>query len=101
MSKKSLVTRNEKREKLSQKFSARRAKLKAIVHDPNSSIDEKFDAQLKLQQIPRNACPIRVRLRCTLTGRPRGNYRKFKISRSQFRDLASNGLIPGVAKASW
>lgn len=101
MSKTSQVIRNAKRVKLSESYRARRKKLKDIVHNPNTSIDEKFDAQLKLQQIPRNACPIRVRLRCELTGRSRGNYRKFRISRSKFRDLASAGLIPGVSKASW
>ncbi len=101
MSKSSQVIRNTKRAKMSAQYKNRRAKLKAIVHNPNATIDEKFAAQLSLQQIPRNACPIRVRVRCELTGRARGNYRKFRLSRNKFRELASQGLIPGVSKASW
>ena len=101
MSKTSQILRNNKRANLSKQFANRRARLKKIVHDPKLSPQEKFEAQLKLQQIPRNACPIRVRLRCELTGRARGNYRKFRLSRNKFRELASQGLIPGVSKASW
>lgn len=101
MSKLSLITRNQKREKMRDKYKNRRAKWKAVVHNPKSSLEEKFQAQLELQKIPRNACPVRVRNRCELTGRPRGNYRKFKMARHKFRELASSGKIPGVVKSSW
>ena len=101
MSKLSLVKRNDKRRKMATKYAKKRADLKAIVHDTATTPEEKFEAQLQLQQIPKNACPIRVRNRCELTGRPRGNYRKFKMCRTKFRELASSGLIAGVVKASW
>ncbi|MGI9461305.1 MAG: 30S ribosomal protein S14 [Alphaproteobacteria bacterium] len=101
MSKLSLVSRNKKREKMRDKYQKRRRKWKNIIHDPKVSLEEKFQAQLELQKIPRNASPVRVRLRCELTGRSRGNYRKFKMARHKFRQLASAGKLPGVVKASW
>ncbi|MDI9313435.1 MAG: 30S ribosomal protein S14 [Hydrotalea sp.] len=101
MSKLSLVTRNQKREKMRDKYKNRRAKWKKVIYDKTTSLEEKFQAQLELQKIPRNASPVRVRLRCELTGRGRGNYRKFKMARHKFRQLASSGKIPGVTKASW
>lgn len=101
MSKTSQVIRNDKRAKMAAQYRNRRAKLKAIVHSTKATIEEKFQAQLDLQKIPRNACPIRFRLRCEITGRSRGNYRKFRVARNKFRELASQGLIPGVSKASW
>jgi len=101
MAKKSVVERNKKREKLAIKFAARRASLKAKAKDLTLSLEERFEARLKLAEIPRNASPVRQRLRCALSGRPRGNYRKFKLSRIALRDLASTGQIPGMVKSSW
>lgn len=101
MAKKSSIERNKKRERLVKKFAARRAKLKAIAKDPGLTPEEKFSARLKLAVLPRNSSPIRVRLRCDLTGRPRGNYRKFRLSRIALRELASKGQIPGMVKSSW
>jgi len=101
MAKKSVVERNKKRERLAAKFANRRATLKALAKDPTLTLEERFEARLKLAEIPRNAAPVRQRLRCALSGRPRGNYRKFKISRIALRDLASTGQIPGMVKSSW
>jgi small subunit ribosomal protein S14 len=101
MAKKSVVERNKKREKLAAKFASRRAFLKALAKDQTLSLEERFEARLKLAEIPRNASPVRQRLRCALSGRPRGNYRKFKLSRIALRDLASTGQIPGMVKSSW
>jgi small subunit ribosomal protein S14 len=101
MAKKSVVERNKKREKLAAKFASRRAFLKAQAKDQTLSLEERFEARLKLAEIPRNASPVRQRLRCALSGRPRGNYRKFKLSRIALRDLASTGQIPGMVKSSW
>ena len=101
MAKKSAIERNNKRIRLAERFSKKRAELKAIIKDPSISAEEKFKAQMKLNQIPRNASPTRVRLRCDLTGRPRGNYRKFRLSRISLRELASQGQIPGMVKSSW
>ncbi|MBF0247116.1 MAG: 30S ribosomal protein S14 [Alphaproteobacteria bacterium] len=101
MAKKSSVARNVKRERMVKKFAAKRARLKAMTQDENLSLEERFMAQLKLAELPRNSAPNRLRLRCGLTGRPRGNYRKFKLSRIALRDLASRGEIPGVVKSSW
>ena len=79
----------------------KRAALKAIVMDRTLPVEDRFNASLKLAQLPRNGAPVRVRLRCALTGRSRGNYRKFKLCRIKLRDLANAGQIPGMVKASW
>ena len=101
MAKTSSVERNKKRIRLTKKYSAKRAKLKAIVNDKNLAAEERFQAQLKLNEIPKNASPVRVHNRCELTGRPKGYYRKFRLSRIMLRQLASAGRIPGVIKSSW
>ena len=101
MAKTSAVERNKKRERLSKQYAARRAALKAIISDRTVSEEERFDAVLKLAAMPRNGSRARVHSRCELTGRPRGNYRKFKLSRVVLRDLASAGQIPGMVKSSW
>ena len=101
MAKKSSVERNKKRERLAKQYASRRARLKATAKDDSLSAEERFEARLKLNEIPRNAAPGRQRLRCELTGRPRGNYRKFKLCRIKLRDLASFGPIPGMVKSSW
>lgn len=101
MAKTSAVERNKKREKMAKQFAGRRARLKAIVQDQSTSPEERFEASMKLAQLPRNSSATRIRLRCEVTGRPRGNYRKFKLGRVMLRDLASNGQIPGMVKSSW
>ncbi len=101
MAKKSSIERNRKRERLAKKYAAKRTRLKAIANDLSLSPEERFAAHLKLATLPRNASPVRQRLRCALSGRPRGNYRKFRLSRIALRELASNGQIPGMVKASW
>jgi small subunit ribosomal protein S14 len=101
MAKTSSVEKNKRREKLSAAHAKKRGALKAIVMDRETPIEDRFEASLKLAQMPRNGAKIRVRLRCELTGRPRGNYRKFKLSRNMLRDLANKGQLPGVVKASW
>ena len=101
MSKVSSVERNTKRERMAKQFAARRAKLKAVANDREASPEERFEATLKLAQLPRNSAKVRVRLRCELTGRSRGNYRKFKLCRNKLRELASQGQIPGMTKSSW
>ena len=101
MAKKSMIEKNKRRERLVKQYAARRARLKAVANDKNLPIEERFAARLKLAELPRNSSPTRIRLRCELTGRPRANYRKFKLSRIALRDLASTGQIPGVVKSSW
>lgn len=101
MAKKSSIERNKKRERLVKKYAAKRAALTALTKDESVPLEERFAAQLKLNELPRNSAENRIRLRCALTGRPRGNYRKFKLSRIALRDLASAGQIPGVVKSSW
>ena len=101
MAKKSSIKKNKRRERLSKQFAAKRARLKAIANDKKLPMEERFAARLKLAELPRNSSPNRIRLRCELTGRPRANYRKFKLSRIALRDLASTGQIPGVVKSSW
>lgn len=101
MAKTSAIEKNKKRERLIKRFAARRAKLKALAKDASLSPEERFNARMKLSVLPRNASPIRYRLRCELTGRPRGNYRKFKLSRVAVRELGSAGQIPGLVKSSW
>ena len=101
MAKKSAIDKNLKRQKKVQSNAARRARLKAIVMDRSLPIEERFDANMKLAQMPRNGAKIRLRNRCEGTGRPRGYYRKLGMSRSALRDLASFGQGPGVVKSSW
>ncbi len=101
MAKLSSVNKNERRKKLVKKFSGKWARLKAVAEDESLPMDERFGARLKMQALPRNSHPTRVRSRCALTGRARGNYRKFGLSRLMLRELASQGLIPGVTKSSW
>jgi small subunit ribosomal protein S14 len=101
MAKKSAIERNRKRTRMAKKYAAKRAALKALASDPNASPEERFEANLKLAKLPRNSSSVRIRLRCELSGRSRGNYRKFKLSRIALRDLASTGQIPGMVKSSW
>ena len=101
MAKKSAIEKNNKRAQMAKQFSAKRARLKAITRDEQATPEDRFNAHLKLAQLPRNSAPSRFRLRCELTGRPRGNYRKFKLSRISLRDLGSIGAIPGLVKSSW
>jgi len=101
MAKKSSIEKNNRRMRLVKQFAGKRAKLKAIAGDKALTMEERFEARLKLAELPRNSSPNRVRLRCELTGRSRGNYRKFKLCRMAFRELASTGQIPGVVKSSW
>ncbi len=101
MAKKSAIEKNNRRRRLVARYAARRARLKAITKDESLPQEERFAARLKLAEMPRNSSATRVRNRCLLTGRPRGNYRKFKISRIALRDLASAGQIPGMVKSSW
>jgi small subunit ribosomal protein S14 len=101
MAKTSSIEKNKHREKLSAQHAKKRAALKSTVMDREAPIEDRFEASLKLAQMPRNGAKIRVRLRCEITGRPRGNYRKFKLCRNMLRDLANKGQLPGVVKASW
>ena len=101
MAKTSSIQRNLKRIKLVKKFSKKRANLKKIIKNRKLPLEERFAAQLKLAKIPRNSAKIRIRNRCEITGRPRGVYRKLRISRIALRDLASKGKIPGMTKSSW
>ncbi|MBW4022299.1 MAG: 30S ribosomal protein S14 [Proteobacteria bacterium] len=101
MAKTSQVNRNAKRVQMAARDKAKRTALKAIVKDREIPVEERFEASVKLAQLPRNGSPTRIRLRCELTGRSRANYRKFRLSRIALRDLASAGQIPGMVKASW
>ena len=101
MPKTSAIERNKKRIKLSDKYKAKRAELKAILVNPATSDEDFYSAQKKLQKLPRNSSPTRIRNRCSMSGRPRGFIGKFGVSRIQFRELALNGKIPGVIKSSW
>lgn len=101
MAKKSAVERNKKREKMAARYAEKRAALKDIINDRERPIDERFEAQLKLSKLPRNGAPSRIRNRCELTGRPRGVYRKLKMSRIALRELGSRGEVPGMVKSSW
>ena len=101
MARKAMIVKNNRRKKMSDKQLTLRKELRKKVRDEKLSEEERFEAQLKLQSLPRNACENRVRNRCELTGRPRGYYRAFGLSRIQFRELALRGMIPGVTKSSW
>jgi len=101
MAKTSIVQRNKKRRRMVSSLANKRAKLKEVIMDRNTSVEDRFDAVLKLAQVPRNSSKVRIRNRCELTGRPRATYRKFKIARNKLRELASKGQIPGMVKSSW
>ncbi len=101
MAKKSIIAREKKRQRTVIKFAERRGKLKDIIKDPNTNVEAKVEAQIKLQCLPRDASPIRLRNRCSETGRPHGFYRKFGLGRSKLREYAMRGEVPGVVKASW
>lgn len=101
MAKTSKIVRNEQRRKLVEKFIERRKELKKVINNPDSTPEQVDEAQLKLQKIPRNGSPVRLRNRCSQTGRPRGYLRKFGVSRIALRELALRGQIPGVVKSSW
>ena len=101
MPKTSAIERNNKRKKLAAKFAKKREELKAILKDPATTDEAFYAAQKKLQKLPRNSSPTRIRNRCSMSGRPRAYIRKFGVSRITFRELALNGKIPGVIKSSW
>jgi small subunit ribosomal protein S14 len=101
MAKTSSLERNKKRRMLSQKLKAKRERLKVAAKDNSLSPEERFSARLRLAEMPRNSSPVRIRNRCAVTGRPRGTYRKFNLSRLSLRELASSGQIPGMVKSSW
>ena len=101
MAKKSSIEKNKNRAKLVERFAAKRAALKAIADDQTRTIEERFEARLKLAELPRNSAKTRLRLRCEMTGRPRANYRKLKMSRIALREMGNKGLIPGLVKSSW
>ena len=101
MAKNSMIAREEKRARTVKRYAAKRAELKAIIKSPNSSDEERYNAQLRLQALPRDASPSRQRNRCRLTGRPHGYYRKFGLSRNKLREAAMRGDVPGLVKASW
>ncbi|MAE50313.1 MAG: 30S ribosomal protein S14 [Micavibrio sp.] len=101
MAKVCMLEREKKRKKLAKRYAAKRADLKAIIRDQNIPAEERFQAVLKLAEVPRNSSKTRQRNRCALTGRPRSYYRKFNLSRIALRDLASRGELPGVTKSSW
>ena len=101
MSKLCMKERNRKRKNMNEASRARRARLKAVVMNQALPIEERFAAQAKLNELPRNSSRVRIRNRCELTGRPRGYYRKFRMCRNKLRELGSFGMIPGLIKASW
>lgn len=101
MAKVCMIERDKKRKKLVDRYKNKRAELKAIIKDQSVSPEERFQATLKLAELPRNSSKTRMRNRCALTGRPRSYYRKFNLSRIAVRDLASRGELPGVVKSSW
>jgi small subunit ribosomal protein S14 len=101
MAKTSSIEKNNRRAKLSKQYGAKRAKLKALVMDQSLPLDQRFAATLKLAELPRNSAENRVHNRCELTGRPRGYYRKLKLSRIALRQLGNLGMIPGMVKSSW
>ena len=101
MAKKAMIEREKKRQKLVEKYAAKRAELKEIANDESKPMEERFKARLKLAKLPRNSAPTRLHNRCQLTGRPHAFYRKLKVSRIALRELASNGQAPGMVKSSW
>ena len=101
MAKKAVINRDQKRRVIVKKFADKRAALLAVVTNIKLSADERYAARLKLQALPRDASPVRLRNRCALTGRPRGVFSKFGLGRSKLRDIAMRGEVPGITKASW
>ncbi|MEM7468077.1 MAG: 30S ribosomal protein S14 [Pseudomonadota bacterium] len=101
MAKKSMVNRERKRAKLAARYAEKRTQLKTVISNPESSFEEREEAVIKLQKMPRDSSPVRGRNRCRLTGRPHGFYRKFGLSRNELRRLAMEGHVPGLVKASW
>lgn len=101
MAKTSMLERDKKRALLVAKYAARRAALKAVISSPESGYDEKYEASVKLQKLPRDSSPSRQRNRCGMTGRPHGYYRKFGLARNKLREAAMRGDVPGLVKASW
>ncbi len=101
MAKKSAIERNRKRDRMAKKYEAQRLRLKESADNRDLPMEERFQARLKLAKLPRNSAKVRVQNRCEVTGRPRGVYRKFKMSRIALRELASNGQVPGMVKSSW
>jgi small subunit ribosomal protein S14 len=101
MAKTALINRNEKRRDTVKRLAAKRAELLAAANNPKLAQEERYEARLKLQKLPRDASPVRLRNRCALTGRPRGTFRKFGLARNKLREIAMRGEIPGVIKASW
>jgi small subunit ribosomal protein S14 len=101
MAKLSLINREKKREQLVKKYAPKRAALQAVINDQSKSEEERYEARLALQKLPRNANPTRLRNRCELTGRPRGTFRMFGLARAKIREIAFRGEVPGLTKASW
>jgi small subunit ribosomal protein S14 len=101
MAKTSSIEKNNRRRRLVARYANKRAELKRVADDESLTLEERFKARLKLAALPRNSSPVRIRNRCEVTGRPRGYYRKLKMSRIALRDLASIGLVPGMVKSSW
>ena len=101
MAKKSMIAREAKRAKTVAKFAVKRAQLKEVIANVNTSDEERWEAQQKLQKLPRDASPVRQRNRCSVTGRPHGVYRKFGLCRNKLRESAMRGFVPGLRKASW
>ena len=101
MAKLAIINRNIKRQKIVRKYAGQRAVFNRIIHNLALSDEERFNARIKLQKLPRDSSPVRLRNRCALTGRPRGVYSKFGLGRSKLRDIAMSGKIPGIIKASW
>ncbi|NND36454.1 MAG: 30S ribosomal protein S14 [Gammaproteobacteria bacterium] len=101
MAKKSMVARQAKRLRTVQKYAAKRAEYRRVIRSPISTDEERMDAQQKLQALPRNASPVRLRNRCAISGRPHGYYRKFGLARNKLREATMRGEMPGLSKASW
>ena len=101
MAKKSAIENNQRKKKLVKKFAARRKRLLDIANSESGTMEERFEARIRLSALPRNSAAVRVRNRCEVTGRPRGYYRKMRMSRIALRELGNKGLIPGLVKSSW
>lgn len=101
MAKKSSIETNKRRRQLAKSYADKRARLKEVARDRSQPMEERFAAQMKLAELPRNSSPTRIRNRCEVSGRPRGYYRKLKMSRIALRELALNGAVPGMVKSSW
>ena len=101
MAKVSMIARENKRIKMVQKFAKKREELKKVISEMNLSDEERYEARLKLQKLPRDASPVRLQRRCQITGRPHAVYRRFGLSRNKLRELAMNGDVPGLVKSSW